>query len=262
MNVITFPGLNLTFNISQIALSIGNVDIYWYAICIVFGIVISLILCSKTKENFEIDFEDLLEILIFSLVFGIIGARLYYVIFKLDYYLNNLSQIFNIRDGGLAIYGGIIFGATTAYIVCKKKQIDVMNFFDYICPYVALSQAIGRWGNFFNLEAYGIETNSFFRMGLISKFGYIEVHPCFLYEFIACLLIFVFLKIMQKRRKFKGQIFSLYLLLYGIVRLFIEGIRSDSLMIYGFRISQIISILFIILAIYLIRKRKKDLIHK
>lgn len=260
MDLINFPSLNLTLNISKVAFSVGNIDIYWYAICIVLGIVVSLILCSKTKDTFGINFEVLLEIIIYSLVFGLIGARLYYVIFRIDYYMNNLSQIFNVRDGGLAIYGGIICGALTAYIVCKKKRINAIDCFDYICPYLALAQAIGRWGNFFNIEAYGIETNNLFRMGVFSEFGYIEVHPCFLYESIACIMIFILLRIIQKNRKFEGQIVSLYLILYGIVRFIIEGIRSDSLMMFSFKISQIISIIFIIFGIYFISKKKQSII--
>ena len=258
MNIVNFPGLNLTFNISPLAFNLWNINIYWYAICIVLGIVISLLLISKAKENYDIKFEDFLEILILSLVFGIIGARLYYVIFKFDYYKNNLTQIFNIRDGGLAIYGGIIFGAISAYCICKKKNVKVLDFFDYISPYLAFSQAFGRMGNFFNIEAYGIETKNLLRMGINSNIGYIEVHPCFLYELVACIIIFVFLKIIQKNRKFKGEIISLYLILYGLIRYFIEGIRSDSLMLLNFKISQIISIVFIIIGMYIQKHRVKE----
>lgn len=259
MNSVTFPEFKLIFNISQIAVTIGNFEIYYYAIFIVCGIIISLILASKSKENFGISFENLLEIMIISLIFGVIGARLYYVIFKLDYYIKNFDSILNIRDGGLAIYGGIIFGGFTACMVCKKKRIDIMNFFDYIAPYLVLSQAIGRIGNFFNIEAYGIETSSLFRMGIYSKGTYMEVHPCFLYEFTACILIFIILRVMQKKRVFKGQILSLYLILYGISRFFIEGIRADSLMFLKFKVSQIISIIFVIIGFGLYLKNKKKL---
>lgn len=261
MSTITFPEFNLVFNISQIAFSIGNIDIYWYAICIVFGIVISLILCSKAKQSYGINFEDFLEIIIFSLVFGIIGARLYYVIFRIDYYKNNLSQVFNIRDGGLAIYGGIISGVIISYIICRKKKIDIIDFLDYSCPYLVLSQAIGRWGNFFNVEAYGTETKTFLRMGIFSQTNYIEVHPCFLYECFSCFIIFILLKLIQNKRTFKGQVFSLYLILYGMIRFLIEGIRIDSLMIYNFRVSQITSIIFITIGVCLIIKQKNKTIR-
>ena len=212
-------------------------------------------MCSRNKESFAISFEDFLEILIVSLLFGIIGARLYYVIFRLDYY-SSLTQVFNISDGGLAVYGGIIFGSGAAYFVCQKKKINVINFFDYICPYLAFTQAIGRIGNFFNVEAYGIETKNFFRMGIYNNTKYIEVHPCFLYEFVICMVLFIILKIVQKNRNFKGQVLSLYLIIYGLARFFIEGIRIDSLMFFNFRISQIISIIFIIIGLYVYKHNK------
>ena len=261
MNTISFPEFNLVFNISKIAFSIGKIDIYWYAILIVLGIIISLILCSKSKQNYGINFEDFLEVIIFSLVLGIIGARLYYVIFRIDYYKNNLYEIFNIRDGGLEIYGGIISGIITSYIICKKKRIDIIDFFDYSSPYLVLSQAIGRWGNFFNIEAYGTQTKVFCRMGIFLQANYIEVHPCFLYESIACFIIFILLKLIQNKRSFKSQIFSLYLILYGFIRFFIEGIRIDSLMLYNFRISQITSIMFISIGVYILIKHKIKIIR-
>lgn len=170
MNKIIFPGFNLEFNISPILVKIGNVSIYWYAAFIVFGIVLSLILLYFSKKKYGIKYEDLLEILIFVLIFGILGARLFYVIFNLEYYLKNLGQIFNIQNGGLAIYGGIIVGAITTYIICRIKKIDFLNFCDYIIAYLALCQGIGRLGNFFNIEAYGIVTKSIFRMGIESNF--------------------------------------------------------------------------------------------
>lgn len=245
MNLVTFPGLNLEFNVSRIAISFGNLKIYWYAICIVFGIIVSLVLSSRAKEKFEISFEDFLEIMIFSLALGLIGARLYYVLFNLKYYLENPSKIFAISDGGLAIYGGLIAGAITVTLVAKKKNLKVFNFFDFVMPYLALSQAFGRFGNFFNVEAYGTETTNIFRMGINTLEGYKEVHPCFIYEAIGCFIIFIILKFLQKNRKYEGQIFSSYLIFYGIIRFFIEEIRSDSLMFFNLKVSQIISLISI-----------------
>lgn len=263
MNTISFPEFNLVFNISKIAFSIGKIDIYWYAILIVLGIIISLILCSKSKQNYGINFEDFLEVIIFSLVLGIIGARLYYVIFRIDYYKNNLYEIFNIRDGGLAIYGGIISGIITSYIICKKKRIDIIDFFDYSSPYLVLSQAIGRWGNFFNIEAYGNETTSFLRMRIFNESGFIDVHPVFLYESIATLIIFAILRWLQPKRKYQGHIFYTYLLLYSGVRIFLEGMRIDSLMLGQFRISKVLSILvFIYAAFVLLENVAADLSKK
>lgn len=266
MNKILFPSFNLEFNLSPIAIEIGNFQIYWYAIFIVSGIILSLVLMYFSKQKYGIEYEDLLEILIFILIFGIIGARVFYVFFNLDYYLKNVSQIFNIKSGGLAIFGGIIAGFVTTYILCKKKQINIFDFCDYIVPYLALTQGIGRLGNFCNVEAYGIETTNIFRMGIETYAGYREVHPCFLYEMIGCFIIFIILKLIQKNQKYKGEILSWYLILYGIIRFCIEWLRADSLMLFNIKISSLISLILIVLGmfIYIIdkfcRKNKKNVI--
>ena len=193
-----------------------------------------------------------------AIFIGIIGARLYYVIFNFNYYINNPKAIFNIRDGGLAIYGGLIFGLLFILLKCKIKEINVYNFLDYIIPYVPFSQSFGRWGNFFNIEAYGYETNNIFRMGIHTPKGYLEVHPVFLYESIFNFIIFLILIKLQKNRKFEGQIFYLYLLLYSGIRMILESIRTDSLMLLNFRISQILSIIvFLCSFIILLKKNNK-----
>ena len=194
MNIVTFPGLNLKFEFSPIAFHIFGIDVYKYAVCIVLGILVALILCKLSKEKYDVEFDFAVENLIIGIVFGVIGARLYFVLFKLDYYSQNLSKIFQIRDGGLAIYGGLILGAISIIINCKMKKQDVLNFFDYIVPYVAIAQCFGRFGNFFNIEAYGYETNFILRMGIEISNKYIEVHPVFLYEAISTFIIFLILK--------------------------------------------------------------------
>jgi prolipoprotein diacylglyceryl transferase len=176
----------------------------------------------------------------------------------LKYFLSNPSQILNFRNGGLAIYGGLIVGILTAIIICRKKKIDVLNFLDYVIPFVALAQAIGRWGNFFNIEAYGSQTVSIFRMGIETANGYLEVHPVFLYESISNFLIFIFLRILQKNRKFNGEILLVYCMLYSFVRSFLEGLRIDSLMFFSFRISQILSIFIFIISLIIFYKKIKD----
>jgi phosphatidylglycerol:prolipoprotein diacylglycerol transferase len=247
MSIVKFPGFNLEFKFSKIAFYIFEIPIYKYAICIVLGIIIALILCKISKEKYENDFEFVIENCILGMFFGIIGARLYYVLFNLEYYLNcGIQEIFNIKNGGLAIYGGLIFGGISIYINCKIQKKDFLNFLDYLIPYVALAQAIGRFGNFFNIEAYGSETNSLIRMGIYVREKYIEVHPCFLYEAIVTFSIFLILKMLQKNRKFKGQIFFLYAISYSFFRLFIEGLRTDSLLVFGFRISQVLSLIIFI----------------
>ena len=221
------------------------------------------------KNRYNIKFEDVIELLLFILPIGVICARLYFVIFKFDYYIANPAEIFNIRNGGLAIYGGIIGAIITLIVYCKKKKIKILDMLDLLAPYLALGQAIGRWGNFFNMEAHGTLTNNIFRMGIIENGKYIQVHPTFLYESICTLIIFIILYIIRNKRKFSGEIIFTYLTLYGIIRAIIENLRTDSLMFGSFRISQILSIVlsivFGILLIYnLINKRsnkwKKDIL--
>lgn len=240
--MITFPNFGISLNINRIAFKIFGVNIYWYAICIVFAIILSVFLCCKSKEKYGIKSDFILETLSFAVIFGIIGARLYYVIFNLNYYLLNPLNIFKLRDGGLAIFGGLILGAAIVIIKCKINKVNLLDMLDLVSPFVALGQSIGRWGNFFNQEAYGTEIQNIFRMGIYTQNGYKEVHPTFLYESVCTLLIFFILKKMQKKRKFKGEISFLYLFMYSTVRIFIEGLRIDSLMLKNFRVSQILSV--------------------
>ena len=258
MKEIIFPGVGLNLNVSSVAINIGNINIYWYAILIVSAFIIGVLFCKKDNGKYNIKFEDILELMIILIPISIIGARIFYVVFKLDYYIQYPENILNIRDGGLAIYGGIIGAIITIIIYCKKKKINILDMTDYLVPYLALGQAIGRWGNFFNAEAHGVETTSIFRMGIVENGKYIEVHPTFLYESICNLIIFLILYLLRNKRKYKGQITYLYLALYGIVRALIEGLRTDSLMLGSFRISQVLSIvLFIIFTIIVIFKELK-----
>ncbi len=259
MNKVVFPGLNLSFEISQIAFLLFGIPIYSYAVCIVLGIVIALFLCRFSNNKFNIDYNDVLLCTIIGIVIGTIGARFYYVLFNLDYYSKNTFEILNFRNGGLAIYGGLIFGGIAISIYCKIKKINILNFLDYVIPYVAIAQCIGRFGNFFNIEAYGIQTTSLFRMGIQTVQGYIEVHPVFFYESIATLIIFLVLKKLQNSTKFKGQILLYYCLFYSGIRFFLEGIRIDSLMIFNFRISQIISLIVFVTSFIIIMCNYKKL---
>ena len=223
-----------------------------------YGIIIATLFARFSKEKFGIDFDTVLEVLIGGMIFGIIGARLLYVLFKLEYFISNPLQIFKLRDGGLAIYGGIIAVVLFTLIYCKIKKINFLNFADYFIPYFSLGQSIGRWGNFFNVEAFGTTTSSIFRMGIESSTGYIEVHPVFLYESICTFTIFILLSILKKKRKFEGQIFYLYFILYGFSRMLLEGLRQDSLWIGNFRVSQILSLIFfcVFLVIYIVKRNK------
>lgn len=258
MNQIDFPGLNLTIHISQIAFKIFGIEIYWYAILIVSAMAIGIIICKKRDGLYGIKFNDVLDLLIYLIPISIISTRFYYVVFNLQYYLANPAQILNIRNGGMAIYGGVIGGAITCFIFCKKRKLNILDLLDYIVPSLVLGQAIGRWGNFINIEAYGKITNLPWRMGIIKCGEYSEVHPAFLYESIACLAIFIILVIIKDKRKFKGQSTLIYLILYSIERTFVEGLRIDSLMLGKIRISQLLSVVIFILsmAIYIILYKK------
>lgn len=233
--------------IDPIAFTMFGLEIRWYGILISSALVLSLFIASFRAKKNNIKTDAVLDIIIWSVPIGIIGARLYYVIFNWDYYSGNLARIINIRGGGLAIHGGLIFGVITALIVCAIKQINFLKMADLLIPEVALAQAIGRWGNFFNGEAYGSETKLPWAIVVDGK----SVHPTFLYESIWCLFLFFLLIYIAKNKKFDGQILLLYGILYSIERFFVEGLRTDSLMLGGLKQAQLISITILIISIIL-----------
>lgn len=245
--------------ISQVAFELFGVPVYWYGVLIVAGMLLALILCRLHSGRFGIKFDDILDMAIFVIPIAIISARLYYVVFSLDYFLDNPSEIFQIKDGGLAIYGGIIGGLITILIMCKFKKIKVLDVTDYIVPVLALAQSIGRWGNYINIEAYGYETNLPIKMEIIENGVVKYVHPTFLYESICTFIIFIILSVLSKKRKYSGQITYIYIICYSFVRFITEGLRTDSLMFFNCRISQILSLaLFIVFSSILIYIKNKD----
>lgn len=252
INEIIFPALNLKLHISRIAFSLFGVNIYWYAILITFAMALSIFLMNKDDKKYNINFDDILLLIILTIPIAFIGARMYYVIFNINYYFSNPTKILNIRDGGLAIYGGIIAGTITIIMYCKIKKINILDVLDYVVPYVAMGQAIGRWGNFINVEAYGTETSNFIRMGIIENDIYKEVHPTFLYESIVTFFLFIFLFNIRNKRKYSGQLTYIYLATYSIARFFIEGLRTDSLMLGNIRVSQLVSLIIFIFSILMI----------
>ena len=263
MNIITFPGLNLKFNISKIAFEVFGIEIYWYAILMVSAMAIAILIFKKRDGMYNIKFDDILTLLIFLIPISIISARAYYVLFNLKHYLENPIQILNIRNGGMAIYGGVIGGTITCIVFCKNKKVNILDLIDYIVPGLVLGQAIGRWGNFVNVEAYGIKTCLPWRMGIYKLGKYIEVHPTFLYESLTCFTIFIILLLLKNKRKFKGQITCTYLVLYSLERAFVESLRTDSLMFGSIRISQALSItIFLISLIIYIAKMHKIKLEK
>jgi phosphatidylglycerol:prolipoprotein diacylglycerol transferase len=271
MEPIIFFGKEIYIN--PIALEIEPFKIYWYGIIIVTGIILALLLLklrmdgglkrksnaqksgltdkkSKKIENINlITFDTVVDYLVGAIIIGFASARLYYVLFNLDYYLQDPIKIFMIWNGGIAIYGGVIGAILYGIYFCKKKKINFYDLADLLVPYLILVQSIGRWGNFVNSEAYGYETNLPWKMGMYKTaiHDYIYVHPTFLYESILTFLSFLFLVNLSKNKKFKGQIFYLYMILYGVIRFFIEGLRTDSLMLANFRISQVLSLVFVVI---------------
>ncbi len=258
MKEVVFPGINLKLSVSNIAFELFGIKVYWYGILIIFAMALTVIFMKKENGRYGIKFDDILELMVCLIPTSIIGARIYFVCFKIDYYLANPQNLFNIRDGGLAIYGGIIAGILTIIIFSKIKKIRILDMLDFFAPYLALGQSIGRWGNFFNVEAHGYETTSFLRMGIVENGIYTEVHPTFLYESIITLFLFIFLMIIRNKREYSGQMTYIYFAIYSLGRFFIEGLRTDSLMIGNIRISQLLSmILFVTFSSILLYKKIK-----
>ncbi len=242
MHTLSFPGIGIgEFKVNSTAFSIGGIEIKWYALIITFGIICAVAYTIFRAKAVGITPEDIFDYAIFVVPIGIIGARLYYVLTTLgEGRYRNIIDVFNIRDGGLAIYGGIIAGGLTVLIVSKIKKIPFRVLGDCISPGLILAQAIGRWGNFMNAEAYGSETDIFIRMGIGSGDTAMFVHPCFLYESLWNILGFVLINIFYKKKKYDGQIMVAVFGWYGLGRMFIEGLRTDSLWVGPFGILQVI----------------------
>ncbi|MCY6371949.1 prolipoprotein diacylglyceryl transferase [Clostridium ganghwense] len=243
---------------NPVAFRILGLDIRWYGIFISIGIILGLWVAYRQSEFYKIDFDRVTDIFIVCLPFSVLCARLYYVIFNWSFYSANPSEILNIRGGGLAIHGGILGAIISAYFMSRYKKIDFLRLLDLIAPSFILAQAIGRWGNFFNSEAHGGVVSrefishfpSFIQKGMFIDGTY--YHPTFLYESIWNILIFSLLLFLSKRNLKKGSIFYLYLIFYSLGRFFIEGLRTDSLMLGPFRMAQVISLGFILLCTLLL----------
>lgn len=276
INKISFPGLGIgEFSVNEVAFSLFGKDVAWYGIIVTLAIAVVCVrvYVGASKLGYKVD--DILDYFIYSILFGIIGARLYYVVFYgLDRYIvtdggfwHNLSESFMniiaIWNGGIAIYGGIIAIVITVIVVSKIKKIPLLPILDFAGHGAMIGQAIGRWGNFFNAEAHGFETDIFCRMGITNSLGItVCYHPTFLYESLWNTLGFILILLFCKRRKYGGQVFLMYCTWYGFGRMFIEGLRTDSLYIgsTGIRVSQLLAFLLFVagaaLLIYFGRKNK------
>lgn len=250
---------------NPIAFEVGNFEVRWYGILIACGVLVAMALTNYNCKKKEIDFDIILDGFLIAFPVAIICARAYYVIFEFNNYRDNILNIFNIRQGGLAIHGGLIGAFIAVYIFSKIKKINMLKYLDVVAPSIILAQAIGRWGNFMNSEAHGGPVSyefinkfpEFIQKGM--NINGIYYHPTFLYEsiwnIIVCIILLIILY--KKNNNENGIIIGSYLILYSLGRVFIEGLRTDSLMIGQIRVAQLISILGIILGVGIITYIKK-----
>ena len=241
-------------------ITLGFISIKWYSVLILFSFVIGYFLVINRCKKENISVSTITDMCFYLVILCILGARIYYCLFNLDYYSKNIIDIFKVWEGGLAIHGGIITGAIFIYFYSKRKNLKLLKILDIFAPALVLGQAIGRWGNFFNQEAFGPEISITALKSLnIPKFiidgMYINGtyhHPTFLYESIGCLLIFIIIMIIRNLKNIKdGQIISIYFIFYGIIRFLIESLRQDSLMFFNLKIAQLVSIFMVVLGLYL-----------
>lgn len=251
---------------NPVIINLGIIEIRWYSVLILLGFILGYYLVINKCKQENIDKTLISNLCFYLIIVSILGARIYYCIFEWKYYINNPIDIIKIWEGGLAIHGGVIAGIIFIYFYTKKKKLGFLKLLDIFAPSLVLGQAIGRWGNFFNGEAYGPITSFENLKNLhIPKFiidgmyigGNYHV-PTFFYESIGCLIVFIILIILRNKKSTKiGIITSIYFILYGLVRFFIEGLRTDSLMLFNIKVAQLISIIMILIGIYIIIKSLK-----
>lgn len=283
-NLVQFPGLGLEFNINRVAFTIGGLDVYWYGVLIATGFLLALVFAFRYAVDFGIDADRLVDVVLVGSVCAVICARAYYVIFSPVPY-ESFADMIDIRQGGLAIYGGVIGAALFGGLACKWRKLPILPTFDLVAMGFLIGQSIGRWGNFVNQEAFGSNTSLPWGMYSQATANYLSswqtvlaqdgvivdpsmpVHPTFLYESIWCAVGFFALRAYMKKRRFNGEIALMYAAWYGAGRFWIEGLRTDSLMLPGMtlRVSQLIaliSVLAAVIAIVLIRRKigKKELL--
>ncbi|MDE5859547.1 MAG: prolipoprotein diacylglyceryl transferase [Oscillospiraceae bacterium] len=264
----SFPKLDIEFPVYSTAFTVFGFEIKWYGILIMIGLMLAVIYCFKRMKSFGIDDDRANDVVFAGFIGAVICARLYYVFMRWDEYKDNLSSIFSIHSGGLAIYGGLIGAVLFGAAAAKIRKVRLMPLFDLVGIGFLIGQAVGRWGNFFNHECFGSNTDLPWGMtspriqsvlkvnaaDILASTGVsvdpsLPVHPCFLYESLWCIIGFVMLHLYSKRRKFDGELFFMYIGWYGLGRVFIEGLRTDSLMVGHLRISQLVAGLCVVISI-------------
>ena len=246
---------------NRVAFNIFGFNVYYYSLCILLGVIVAYILITREGKKQGLPKEFISDLIFYTLIIGILGARVYYCVFNLDYYLANPSEILKIYNGGLAIHGGVIAGLIFVYFYTKKKNVSFIRILDIVAPAVIIAQSFGRWGNFFNQEAHGgITTYQNLKNMHIPEFIINGMHiegkyyyPTFFFESIWCLIGFIILMIARRNKNLrKGFQIGFYFIWYGIGRFFIEALRTDSLMFFGLKIAQIVSLIGIIIGIIII----------
>lgn len=275
---IRFPHLGLTLNPGK-SFTVFGVEIAYYGVIIALAMLVGALVAYREAKKTGQKVDDYVDFTLYTLIAAIIGARIYYVVFEWDYYSAHPLEIFNLRAGGLAIYGGVLASILTLFIFTKVKRLSFWLMADTAVQGLIIGQIIGRWGNFFNREAFGGYTDSLFAMQLpvseakglteellehtvtMDGVGFVQVHPTFLYEGAWNLLLFMGICLYKRHKKFDGEIFSIYLMGYGVGRFIIEGLRTDQLVIKnlgGIAASQVLSIILIIIAVaFVVYKRLK-----
>lgn len=278
MSIVEFPGLwGLKFTINNVAFTVFGIPIYWYGIIIASGFLLAVLLGMRDSRKFGLEPDNVIDLVLYAAPVAIVTSRLYYVIFNWSIFKDDLLQIFNTRRGGLAIYGAVIGALAVGYIFAKTKRLSILGLFDFGSPYIILAQGIGRWGNFINQEAYGINTtlpwgmtSDTIKKELLENMDRLQgmginidpnmpVHPTFLYESLWDIAVFFFLIWYRKRKKMEGEVFFLYMILYGVGRFWIESLRTDSLMVGNLRVSQFLAAVFAIVftAAFIARRKIK-----
>ena len=264
---IYFPNMNLSFTINSVAFEVFGLPIYWYGIILTTGIILGLLMAIYMAKKEGITTDYVLDFLLIDIIFALLGARLYFVVFNWSYYKEHLNELFNIRQGGIAIYGAIIASIIVAAVYTKVRTLNLWQFGDVAAYGLLVGQAIGRYGNSVNKEAFGDYTNNLFAMRILrSEAGtpvnqnildhliiengleYIQVHPTFLYESMWNIVLLILLLIYHRYKKANGEIFFLYIAGYGIGRFWIEGLRTDQLILNFIPIpaSQVVAVISII----------------